>query len=73
LSVIPTARSWRLLHGRQADPVTGPEEPSQARCVGASLRAWAVLRYSGPVAHPGRAEEAAGGRGGMTWAAGDEA
>ena len=37
------------------------------------MRAWAVLRYSETAAHPGRAEEEAGGRGGMTWAAGDEA
>jgi hypothetical protein len=62
-----------LLHRHQADPVTVPGQPSWVRCRGASLRAWAVVRYSGPVDHPGRAEEAAGGRGGMTWVAGDEA
>jgi hypothetical protein len=44
-SVLPPVS---LLHRRQADPVTVPEEPSGARCGGASLRALAVLRYSGP-------------------------
>jgi hypothetical protein len=61
-----------LLHRRQADSVTVPEQTSW-RAAGASLRARAVLRYSGPVAHPGRVEEAVGGREGMTWAARDEA
>src|SRR5262249_23003290 len=38
-----------LLHRHLTDPVMGPEEPTEARCGGASLRAWAVRRYSGAV------------------------
>jgi hypothetical protein len=41
--------STGLLHRHQDDPVTVPEQHSQGRRRGASLRAWAVLRYSGPV------------------------
>jgi hypothetical protein len=44
----PLRPSMNLLHRHLADPVTVSEEPSQARRRGASLRAWAVLRYSGP-------------------------